>query len=109
VEAYARHYFLFRGRLDAACTFEPSGWYTSPNLWWPDDRAWIVVTEIDGFSTYVGGSRAMLQDVLASPDMEAIEVTLDTHMDPEPPVHGGADCQARACTTSRNARRRRLR
>jgi hypothetical protein len=83
VKTHARRYFLFRGPLDAACTFEPSGWYTSPNLWWPDDRAWIVVTEIDGFSTYVGGTRALLQDALASPDVETIEVTLKTHMDPE--------------------------
>ena len=83
VEAFARSYFLFRGPLDAACTFEPGGWYTSPNLWWPEDRAWIVITEIDGFSTYVGGNRGPVGDVLASPDVEAIEVTLDTHMDPE--------------------------
>jgi hypothetical protein len=32
----------------------------------PLDRAWIVITEVDGFSSYVGGSRAALQDVLAS-------------------------------------------
>jgi hypothetical protein len=83
VETHARRYFLFHGPLDAACTFAPSGSYTTPNLWWPDDRAWIVITEIDGFSTYVGGSRPAIQDVLHSPDVEAIEVTLDTHMDPE--------------------------
>jgi hypothetical protein len=83
VETQDRRYFLFLGPLGAACTFEPSGSYTSPNLWWPDDRAWIVVTEIDGFSTYIGGSRAAIQDVLGSVDVEAIEVTLDTHMDPE--------------------------
>jgi hypothetical protein len=35
VEALARRYFLLRGPLEAACRFEPSGWYTSPNLWWP--------------------------------------------------------------------------
>lgn len=28
VEAYARRYFLFRGPLDAACSFEPGGVYT---------------------------------------------------------------------------------
>jgi hypothetical protein len=42
-----------------------------------------VITEVDGFSSYVGASRTGLQDVLASSDVEAIEVTLDTHMDPE--------------------------
>ena len=80
----ARTNFLFRGPLSAACTFEPSGAYTTPNLWWPDDRAWVVVTEIEGYSTYVGGGRAAIYDVLASLDVESIEVTLDTHMDPGP-------------------------
>jgi hypothetical protein len=83
VEAYARSYFLFRGPLDAACGFEPSGWYASPNLWWPDDRAWIVLTEVDGYSTYIGGSRPLVDDLLLSRDVETIEVTLDTRMDPE--------------------------
>jgi hypothetical protein len=83
VEAHARSYFLFRGPLDAASGFEPGGWYTSPNLWWPEDRAWIVITEVDGFSSYVGASRVALGDILALSDLEAIEVNLDTHMDPE--------------------------
>lgn len=73
----------FRGPLDAACGFEPSGWYASPNLWWPDDRAWIVLTEVDGYSTYVGGSRPLVHDLLSSRDVETIEVTLDTRIDPE--------------------------
>jgi hypothetical protein len=84
VAAHVRSYFLFRGPLDASCSFEPAGWYTSANLWWPDDRAWIVETEVDGYSTYVGASRVALDDLLASSQVEAIEVTLDTHMDPGP-------------------------
>ena len=43
----------------------------SPNLWWPDDRAWCVATEIDLAWTYVGGSGALISDVLASPSLEA--------------------------------------
>ena len=83
VEAYARSYFLCWGPLCAACSFEPDGWYLSPNLWWPDDRSWIVVTEVDGYSSYVGATRPAIADVLAAPDIEAIEVPLDVHMDPE--------------------------
>jgi hypothetical protein len=74
VEAYARSYFLLRGPLSAACSLEPSGWYTSPNLWWPDDRTWIVITEVDGYSTYVGGSRDAIDDLIASSEVESIEV-----------------------------------
>jgi hypothetical protein len=66
VEAEARSYFLCRGPLAAAYSFEPDGWYLSPNLWWPEDRSWIVVTEVDGYSTYLGGSRVTIGDVLAS-------------------------------------------
>jgi hypothetical protein len=41
------------------------------NLWWPDDRAWCVATEIDLAWTYVGGPAALIGDVLANPHLEA--------------------------------------
>jgi hypothetical protein len=82
VEAYARSYFLFRGPLEAACRFQPGDCYTSPNVWWPDDRSWIVITEVDGFSTYIGGSQKAIRGVITSPELEAVVVRLDTHMDP---------------------------
>jgi hypothetical protein len=84
VEAPARSYFLLRGPLVAAFGFEPAGWYVSPNIWWPDDRSWVVVTEIDDFSTYVGGARAAIEDVVASSELEAIEVPLHVRMDTGP-------------------------
>ena len=49
----------------------------SPNLWWPDDRAWCVATEIDLAWTYVGGSAALIDDVLASAALEAQPVSPD--------------------------------
>ena len=84
VEAEKRSYLLFQGPLEAAHAFEPAGWYDSSNLWWPDDRSWIVVTEVDGFSTYVGADRSAIDDVLESSEMEAIGVPHDVHMDPGP-------------------------
>jgi hypothetical protein len=39
----------------------------SPNLWWPEDRAWLVVSEIDFAWTYVGGSSGLIGDLLAEP------------------------------------------
>ena len=33
-----------------------------------------MVTEIDGMSTYVGGSRTAIDEILAAEDLEAIEV-----------------------------------
>jgi hypothetical protein len=84
VRAEARSYFLCRGPLEAGRSFEPDGWYLSPNLWWPDDRSWIVVTEVDGYSSYLGGTPIAIADVIASSEIEATEVTLDVHMDPGP-------------------------
>ena len=73
-----REHFVFRGPLSAACSIHDASWVT-PALWWPQDRAWTVVTEIDGVCTYVGGSREAIDGVLAS-DLESIEVTLDVHI-----------------------------
>ncbi|WP_261379241.1 hypothetical protein [Rhodococcus rhodochrous] len=46
----------------------------SPNLWWPQDRAWCVATNIDLMASYVGGSRQCVEAILASSDLEAFEV-----------------------------------
>ncbi len=48
----------------------------SPNLWWPDDRAWCVATEIDFRWTYVGGSAACIAAVLDDPELEALPAEL---------------------------------
>ena len=75
-----RHYLVFRGPLDALTT-----WFRwrmeGPNYWWPDDRAWIVASEIDGFSTYVGASRSCIEGVLASPLLEALPTVLNQRFD----------------------------
>jgi hypothetical protein len=75
-----RHYLVFRGPLDAVSTwFE---WRTEgPNYLWPDDRAWIIATAIDGFSTYVGASEECIDQVLASPLLEAFPSALTHRFD----------------------------
>jgi len=50
-------------------------WNQSASLWWPEDRAWFVATEIDLNSTYVGGSTSTIEALLASPGLEAFPVT----------------------------------
>jgi hypothetical protein len=81
-----RNYLLFRGPLRAALAVgdDHGGWVSddgepwfspqSPNLIWPADRSWCVATEIDFDSTLVAGSRALVDAVLAHPDLEAWEV-----------------------------------
>ena len=41
-------------------------------MWWPDDRAWFVSTEIDFMWTYVAGSRECVDDVLGDSVLEAL-------------------------------------
>ena len=51
------------------------GWEDGPNLWWPDDRAWCVASEIDFPYTYVGGSNQLIEEILADPLLEALAAT----------------------------------
>ena len=47
-----RDYILFRGSLEMVpelSQYPP--WGQSPSLWWPEDRAWCVATEVDGYDT----------------------------------------------------------
>jgi hypothetical protein len=75
VELPWRTYVLFAGPLAAVpAMVEAHDGYT-PNLWWPDDHAWCIATEIDLPWTYVGGSAALIAEVLADPRLEAQPVS----------------------------------
>ena len=82
VELPKRNYVLFAGPLEAA--LEVGHWPTpnwflphSPNIFWPDDTSWCVATEIDFYCTYVGGSRALMDELLADERLEVWEAHLD--------------------------------
>jgi hypothetical protein len=63
---------LVRGTVaDAVRNLAPEPHEQSANLWWPADKAWCVVTDIDLRSTYVGGSIACITELLATPGLEA--------------------------------------
>jgi hypothetical protein len=74
---WGRQYFLFQAPIDKAPTFHTQ----TPQLWWPEDHAWFVSTEIDGFSSYVGSSRDCADALLAAGALEAIEVPWDVYLD----------------------------
>ena len=42
----------------------------SPNLFWPEDRAWCVASEIDLHCTLVGGLQKLADDLIANPAFE---------------------------------------
>lgn len=77
VELPNRRYLLASGAVeDAVPSVLDDPWDQSPNLWWPEDRAWCVATEIDYAWTYVGGSRELITALLQDPRLEALEASL---------------------------------
>lgn len=53
---------------------------TAPNLIWPAYRSWLVASEVDFDTTLVGGSRALIDALVAAPDLEVQEVEPDTSL-----------------------------
>lgn len=64
-----RDYLLFTGPVKKG-----AGWQDGPNLWWPDDRAWCVASEIDLDYTLVGGTSALCGELISR---GALEVSPD--------------------------------
>jgi hypothetical protein len=66
---------LVRGTVaDAIRNLAPEPHEQSANLWWPADRAWCVVTDIDLTSTYVGGTASCITEVVNTQGIEALPV-----------------------------------
>ena len=80
VKTPGREHVLLRGSIDmvgAAGSNEVSG----PSIWWPDDHAWCVATEIDLDSTYVGGSAECIAALLANSRLETLPARIDDRVD----------------------------
>ena len=72
---------LFLGDQVAPDWFDPQ----SPNLFWPEDHAWCVGTDIELDSTLVAGSAALVDELLESDELEVWRVG------PEDDVHASGD------------------
>lgn len=72
-----REYVVLEGSLDAGTLVEDWLSPSSPNLIWPEDRAWFVASEIDFDSTLVGGSGRMARQVIRDERFEAFPVGPD--------------------------------
>ena len=85
VKGRGRDYLLFQGPLEGVLAFLVNRpfpfWGDSPNIWWPEDRAWCVATDIDLYDTYVGGSEECIQAILDHPDLEALPTSHDARVD----------------------------
>lgn len=64
---------VVRGAVgDAVRNLAPEPHEQSANLWWPADRAWCVVTDLDQMSTYVGADAVCIAELQATPGLEAL-------------------------------------
>ncbi|WP_351227206.1 hypothetical protein [Streptomyces sp. NPDC002133] len=62
---------------------------SGPEFWWPQDRSWVVATDYDLLSTYVGCSAQTSELLLADDELEILPVTLQTRVDWDAkPPHG---------------------
>jgi hypothetical protein len=52
----------------------------APNMIWPADRSWLVCSEVDFDSTWVGGSAGLIKEIIASADLEAWQVEPTTSL-----------------------------
>jgi hypothetical protein len=88
-----RDYLLFRADVRE---FATDAWTTTapwadpdrisvqtPNVLWPQDRAWFVATEVDFNSTIVGGTEALIAELLATDGVEAARVALTDDLSSE--------------------------
>lgn len=59
-----------------------SGWPdpASPSLVWPDDHAWVLVTEIDWDSTIVAGTADLVAALVADPRLDVAQIPADADL-----------------------------
>jgi len=83
VELPNRNYVLYGGAIDRALEprMDPFPFDQSPNLWWPEDRAWFVATEIDFDSTFVGGDDRLIAALASDQRLEALAILLSARAD----------------------------
>jgi hypothetical protein len=77
-----REYLLYTGRAEDVTApgllgDDLPGEGQTANLWWPDDRAWCVASEIDLGWSYVGGPAGLIEQVLADERIEALPASPD--------------------------------
>ncbi len=77
VEIPGRRYHLYTGTVDEAIVVDPGTNHPlMANMWWPEDRAWFVATEIDFTSTLVGASKQVVDSILLDDRLEALPIAV---------------------------------
>lgn len=63
---------VLRGPLGAYEELFDRPRYWSPQNVWPDDLRWVLQTDWDSWATAVSGPTALIDDIIASPALEAV-------------------------------------
>jgi len=71
---------LFKGALNEICGFLKDR-RLGFEYWWPRDQSWCVCSDYDLHFTIVGGPKALTSGLLASNELECIEVTAKNRID----------------------------
>ncbi len=72
----ARPMVLLTGPLAAVTpTLEAFPGHQMASLWWPEDHAWCVATDVDLMTTYVGGPIDAVNRLVADTQLEAVPVS----------------------------------
>ena len=77
----ARTYHLLTGPVEALHELGSRLHGQTPSLWWPQDHAWCVATEVDLKTSYVGTGRRCAQELVSLPGVEAATVAPEAGMD----------------------------
>ncbi|MDX6276976.1 MAG: hypothetical protein QOJ72_1104 [Nocardioidaceae bacterium] len=79
-----RDFFLFDGPISQAGAWGAVDYghgiprrLNSPNLIWPADHAWFVSTDIEGSWSGIGGSAALVDELLRDPQLEVVRTRYD--------------------------------
>lgn len=76
-----RSYLLAKAPSWAICKLSLFPFQVTPNLVWPDDRAWFVGSEIDFDSTLVACSEECAAALLANDELEALPIKAEDRLD----------------------------
>jgi hypothetical protein len=79
-------FYLFEGHVGEAVRigrWSDETWFLpkSPHFFWPADHAWCVGTEVDFDSTFIGGSRDLVNELCASEVLEVLRIAPDAPYD----------------------------
>lgn len=69
-----RDHLVLAGPLSAIDQIMRDDGRDTPNLIWPEDHTWLVASEVDFDSTLIGGSAALIETIVESPELEAWRV-----------------------------------